>query len=227
EDESRIIGGRPCSINQRPFQVAITKRGQILCGGSLIGAQWVLTAAHCRQPIRDLQVLIGTDTLRSGTGEVRTITKLWVHPSYNPRKNDNDFMVLRLNKPVEFSNSIKRIRLATRCPRPGMRCSVSGWGTIKSPGGQFPDVLQCGVVYTMANQDCAKIYPRGITENMLCAGVSSGGTDSCQGDSGGPLVCGEELQGIVSWGVQVCGQRGKPGVYTRVCHFTSWIQETM
>uniref|UniRef100_A0A8C0EBX9 Peptidase S1 domain-containing protein n=1 Tax=Bubo bubo TaxID=30461 RepID=A0A8C0EBX9_BUBBB len=46
---SRIIGGRPCSINQRPFQVALIKRGQILCGGSLIGAQWVLTAAHCRQ----------------------------------------------------------------------------------------------------------------------------------------------------------------------------------
>lgn len=49
-DESRIIGGQPCSINRRPFQVAILKRGQILCGGSLIGAQWVLTAAHCRQP---------------------------------------------------------------------------------------------------------------------------------------------------------------------------------
>ncbi|XP_009879168.1 PREDICTED: serine protease 44-like [Charadrius vociferus] len=52
EDESRIIGGRPCSITQRPFQVALIKRGQILCGGSLIDAQWVLTAAHCRQPIR-------------------------------------------------------------------------------------------------------------------------------------------------------------------------------
>lgn len=52
EDESRIIGGRPCSIQERPFQVAIIKRGQILCGGSLIASQWVLTAAHCRQPQR-------------------------------------------------------------------------------------------------------------------------------------------------------------------------------
>lgn len=50
-DESRIIGGQPCSITRRPFQVAILKRGQILCGGSLVGARWVLTAAHCKQPI--------------------------------------------------------------------------------------------------------------------------------------------------------------------------------
>ncbi|XP_009977042.1 PREDICTED: kallikrein-14-like, partial [Tauraco erythrolophus] len=135
EDESRIIGGRPCSISQRPFQVALIKRGQILCGGSLVAAQWVLTAAHCRQPIRDLKVLIGTASLRGGTGEVRTISKVQVHPAYNPRKNDNDFMLLRLNRPVQFSSDIKKIRLATRCPTDGMKCSVSGWGTTRSPGG--------------------------------------------------------------------------------------------
>ncbi|XP_010076067.1 PREDICTED: kallikrein-14-like, partial [Pterocles gutturalis] len=134
EDESRIIGGRPCSINQRPFQVALIKRGQILCGGSLIDAQWVLTAAHCKQPIGALKVLIGTDTLRDGTGQVRSISKLRVHPAYNPQKNDNDFMLLKLNKPVQFNNNIKKIRLATSCPTDGMKCSVSGWGTTKSPG---------------------------------------------------------------------------------------------
>ncbi|XP_009697920.1 PREDICTED: kallikrein-14-like, partial [Cariama cristata] len=134
EDESRIIGGKPCSIGQRPFQVALLKRGQILCGGSLIDAQWVLTAAHCKKPINDLKVLIGTDTLRGGTGEVRSISKLRVHPAYNPYKNDNDFMLLRLDKPVRFGANVKKIRLATRCPTDGMKCSVSGWGTIKSPG---------------------------------------------------------------------------------------------
>uniref|UniRef100_A0A8B9NDS1 Peptidase S1 domain-containing protein n=1 Tax=Accipiter nisus TaxID=211598 RepID=A0A8B9NDS1_9AVES len=189
EDESRIIGGRPCSINQRPFQVALIKRGQILCGGSLIDAQWVLTAAHCRQPIRDLRVLIGTDTLRDGTGQVRSISKLQVHPAYNPRKNDNDFMLLRLNKPVQFSNSIKKIRLATRCPMDGMRCSVSGWGTTKSPGAYLPKNLQCAAIQTFGKDKCARAYGNAITPNMFCAGVPQGGIDSCQvrGTGGGDV----------------------------------------
>ncbi|NXF55769.1 KLK14 protein, partial [Oceanites oceanicus] len=222
EDESRIIGGRPCSINQRPFQVALTKRGQILCGGSLIDAQWVLTAAHCKQPIR---VLIGTDTLRDGTGEVRTISKLYVHPAYNPRKNDNDFMLLRLNKPVQFSSNIKKIRLATKCPMDGVRCSVSGWGTTKSPGAKLPKNLQCAVIQTFGKDKCARAYGNAITPNMFCAGVPQGGIDSCQGDSGGPLVCRGVLQGVVSWGMAVCGRRGQPGVYSNVCRATPWIRK--
>lgn len=51
-----------------------------------------------------------------------------------------------------------------------------------------------------------------------------------QGDSGGPLVClnnGQmNLLGIISWGVG-CGKKGIPGVYTKVVHYLSWIQENM
>uniref|UniRef100_A0A8B9C4A8 Kallikrein related peptidase 12 n=1 Tax=Anser brachyrhynchus TaxID=132585 RepID=A0A8B9C4A8_9AVES len=215
-DESRIIGGKPCSITQRPFQVALIKRGQILCGGSLIDAQWVLTAAHCKQPGR---VLIGTDTLRDGTGEVRMISQLIVHPAYNPRKNDNDFMLLRLNRPVQFSNNIKKIRLATRCPMDGMRCSVSGWGI-----SLLPRNLQCAGVQAFGKDKCARAYGRLITPNMFCAGVPQGGIDSCQGDSGGPLVCNGVLQGVVSWGMAVCGRKGQPGVYSNVCQAVPWIR---
>nr|XP_009665538.1 PREDICTED: kallikrein-14-like [Struthio camelus australis] len=226
EDDSRIIGGRPCSITQRPFQVAITKRGQILCGGSLIGSQWVLTAAHCKQPSSNLRVLIGTDTLRDGTGEVRTISQFIVHPAYNPRKNDNDFMLLRLNKPVQFSNNIKKIRLATRCPTDGMRCSISGWGTTKSPGAKLPRNLQCAGIIVFGKQKCTRAYGAStITPNMFCAGVPQGGIDSCQGDSGGPLVCNGMLQGVVSWGMAVCGRKGQPGVYSNVCRAVPWINK--
>ncbi|NXC77950.1 KLK14 protein, partial [Anhinga anhinga] len=227
EDESRIIGGRPCSIFQRPFQVALLKRDQILCGGSLIDAQWVLTAAHCRQPIRDLKVLIGTDTLRDRTGQVRSIMRIKVHPSYDPRRNDNDFMLLKLNKPVQFSNRVKKIRLATRCPMGGMYCTVSGWGTIQSPGAKLPRNLQCATIQTFRRDTCARAYGNALTQNMFCAGVPQGGIDSCQGDSGGPLVCNGVLQGVVSWGTAVCGRRGQPGVYSNVCRATPWIQNTI
>ncbi|KFQ54230.1 Kallikrein-14, partial [Pelecanus crispus] len=217
EDESRIIGGRRCSIIQRPFQVALIKRGQILCGGSLVDAEWVLTAAHCRQPMREIKVLIGTDTLRDGTGLVRLISKIVVHPAYNYRRIDNDFMLLKLNKPVKFSNNIKKIRLATECPMGGMKCTVSGWGTTKSPGAKLPQDLQCANIQTFGAEKCSRAYGNALTANMFCAGVPQGGIDSCQGDSGGPLECNGVLQGVVSWGMAVCGRRGQPGVYSNVC----------
>uniref|UniRef100_A0A8B9FTS7 Peptidase S1 domain-containing protein n=1 Tax=Amazona collaria TaxID=241587 RepID=A0A8B9FTS7_9PSIT len=95
---------------------------------------------------------------------------LLVHPSYNPQRNDNDFMLLRLQRPVEFSGSVKKIRLPTRCPMDGMKCSVSGWGTTKSPGEAPPRRnLQCAAIQVFGRDKCTSAYGNAITPNMFCA----------------------------------------------------------
>ena len=43
----------------------------------------------------------------------------------------------------------------------------------------------CDTIYSKA---FCKINPNLITDQMLCAGIASGGIDSCQGDSGGKLL---------------------------------------
>ncbi|XP_010018951.1 PREDICTED: kallikrein-13-like, partial [Nestor notabilis] len=109
----------------------------------------------------------------------------------------------------------------------GTNCTVMGWGTTTSPQETFPDTVQCVNVTVVDGAECGSIYGSKVTENMVCAGTSTGGKDSCQGDSGGPLLCDGVLQGIVSWGEHPCGQPGKPGVYTQVYKYLSWILETM
>jgi secreted trypsin-like serine protease len=70
-------------------------------------------------------------------------------------------------------------------------------------------------------------------DTEICAGKPNESKDSCQGDSGGPLVApdpdnsrGYIQVGVVSWGVS-CGQKGLPGVYTRVSKFYDWIAATL
>ncbi|XP_075763043.1 trypsin-like isoform X1 [Pelodiscus sinensis] len=224
-----VIGAKPCIPGSRPFQAALMKHGQIHCGGSLIDRKWVLTAAHCNKDIWSVLVYLGDYNLKTneGTEQIRGVKNIIVHPGYNSRLQDKDFMLLELDEPAELNSNVSTISLATQCLAPGTKCTVSGWGTVTTPKKTFPKKLQCAEIYSISQDSCKERYRGLITENMLCAGVEQGGRSSCQGDSGGPLVCEGMLQGVVSWGTPICAQRGLPGVYANVCKAIQWVRDTI
>ncbi|NXL96215.1 TRY3 protein, partial [Alectura lathami] len=157
---------------------------------------------------------------------VRNSARIIRHPQYSSSSLDNDIMLIKLATAVEYSTDVQPIALPSSCAEAGTECLISGWGNILSYGSYYPEILQCLNAPILTEQECEDAYPGEITSNMICVGYLEGGKDSCQGDSGGPVACNGELQGIVSWGYG-CAQRGYPGVYTKVCNYVDWIQETI
>nr|AEI58579.1 serine protease [Eupolyphaga sinensis] len=45
--DGRIVGGSTTTIQNYPYQVSLQYGGSHICGGSIISANYVLTAAHC------------------------------------------------------------------------------------------------------------------------------------------------------------------------------------
>uniref|UniRef100_A0ACB8ES15 Anionic trypsin-2 n=1 Tax=Sphaerodactylus townsendi TaxID=933632 RepID=A0ACB8ES15_9SAUR len=226
DDDDKIVGGYTCLEHSVPYQVSLNA-GYHFCGGSLIDDQWVLSAAHCYQSGR-IQVRLGEyniDVLE-GSEEFIEAEKQIRHPGFSPKNMDNDIMLIKLATPATLNSRIRAVSLPSQCVSAGNECLISGWGNTLSNGYNLPELLQCLDAPVLTDAECKNALPGKITSNMMCVGYLDGGKDSCQGDSGGPVVCNGELQGIVSWGVG-CALSRYPGVYTKVCNYVDWIQETI
>jgi len=212
-----IVGGTDAQPGDNPFQVGLLDKAQPdnakaqFCGGSLIAANVVVTAAHCSDFVQagQVQVLTGARSL-DGTGVRRNVTKITIHPKWNGSTYDYDVAVWRLATPASAP-------FATLAAADGTaNVLATGWGAL-TEGGPAPIKLQ-RVDLPLANRvDCndANSYNGEITDRMLCAGKPGGGQDTCQGDSGGPLTRNGELVGITSWG-SGCARPNFYGIYARV-----------
>ncbi|XP_067307100.1 transmembrane protease serine 13a [Pseudorasbora parva] len=238
QSASRIIGGTASKVGQWPWQVSLHYNGGHVCGGTLISPDFVVSAAHCFQSSMansgNWRVYVGT--ISQNTLQIPyLVKKIMVNENYNTQSNDYDITLLKLANPVTFSNTIQPVCLPTfdQTFSDGLECKTSGFGTTQEGAGYASTSLMDVAVNVIDTRVCnsSQVYRGAISKNMMCAGDMNGGRDSCQGDSGGPLVCkgGNErwyLAGITSWGAG-CGQRQKPGVYSRVTSLLPWIYSKM
>jgi secreted trypsin-like serine protease len=195
---TRIIGGEPAQEDAWPWQVMIiisvaTKNGNkepVMCGGSLIGARWVLTAAHCFSNKRwDLD---GVQPIAVAERSVTTLTqyyadvdfKSWhrvaaaiVHPRFNQDTGENDIALVHLNEPAR-SQAVPILLASNReLEGPSVRAVVTGWGSMRDLQKIQPTK---GGFFDLATQ--TMIRPEDVLPNRLRqAELPLVATDRCNG----------------------------------------------
>ncbi|XP_018426323.1 PREDICTED: serine protease 48 [Nanorana parkeri] len=240
---SRIVGGSDAAQGAWPWQVSLRYNGRAICGGSLISNQWVMSAAHCLQFSSlpsDYTVHLGAYKLdiSNANEQIVRVNRLVVNSQFSQVGRSGDISLLRLAAPVTFTQFVQPICIpsASMFFATGTRCWVTGWGqTNYGESLAYPKNLQQVMVPLISRESCDKMYHINsayaasqtvIQYDQICAGYTSGQKDACLGDSGGPLVCqanGLWYQvGIVSWGDD-CALENRPGVYTLVSTYESWI----
>ncbi len=227
-----IIGGQESSISQFPWQVLVlvlAEEGatttEASCGGSILDATHILTAAHCvdhegtttRYPAEDIGVLAGasdvsgfTSSLRVPRGsQLETVSSVRTHPYYTvlPEIKD-DVAVLTLSEALELSAEKNTASIplvpSGATPAPGTALIVSGYGKENGADDAEPSGKLFSTTLTAVGSDACRETVGVNSAVLLCASGSSSAT--CQGDSGGPLTEGSPAVevGTVDFGPQSC-----------------------
>lgn len=189
ELNSRIVGGTVMIKGQLPYQGSLqvcrsiniyTERCGHICGASLLGSKWGLTAAHCIDRVvpTSLRIRFGSLAMFEG-GILCEIINSEVHPQYDRYYYDYDYGLVELKQRISPTAYIKPINL----PREnyevaaGTMCTVGGWGyTLNS--SQSASILRGVNVRAFSLQDCVNFYKDEFVSNrMMCAGYVEGGKD--------------------------------------------------
>jgi len=226
-DLGKVVGGTQCVAGERPYQIALFRSGSFTCGGSFIGPNSVLTAAHC---IDGAENNPGIFTIRYGSlqvngGTVIQVSRIIKHPSYSSSTINNDYAVLHLaNSFTPGTNAaVSTLVGANEDPAAGAVITVSGWGRTSGGGPLATNLLKADLT-CISRAECNSRWSssNAVTNKMVCGHHTS--RSACNGDSGGPLTGADGRQcGVVSWGSSSCLHQTLPNVYAAVHAERPWI----
>ncbi|GMT13962.1 hypothetical protein PFISCL1PPCAC_5259, partial [Pristionchus fissidentatus] len=256
------IGGNLVPIRKWPWQVFLRiiiptfnsttmERGMVEngCGGTVISDQWILTAAHCIQPVSRILVYSGivhrnrSEAEKSEKKIIYFVETAFSHPHYE--NETNDIALLKLEEPLSFDETVSPICLPHKdqsIPSDGQAVIV-GYGTsnIREDSGNATledGKLRDTIVPLIKYNTCktrieTALKYTGVDATMhICAG--SMGHGAALGDSGGPMLMKAEdgrwfqigitsFGGVSKWQTL---QDESPGIYTNVRQHCDWIKQT-
>jgi snapalysin len=160
-----VVGGRPATQNY-PFMVYVSG-----CTGSLIKANWAVTAKHCPTPS---SVRVGSINRSSG-GTVVAVRRGVNHPRA-------DIKLLELATSVTYAPA----PIPATSGAVGTATRIIGWGQTCAPRGcgSAPQVAHELDTSIVADSRCS-----GINAALeICTNNTNGNSGACYGDSGGPQV---------------------------------------
>ncbi|KAJ1329848.1 trypsin [Microdochium nivale] len=226
----RIINGTNAASGEFPYMISLIKDGGHLCGGVLLDARTVLTAANCSRFVnRRIHSIRAGSLDRDSGGTVVGVIGVVTHPGLNGL--DVDVALWYLETPLEASSTIGYAVLPAQGSDPvvGALTTVAGWG--RTATKETSTTLQKVEIPVSDRAACAAVYAEdpdvsGVFETDFCASLPEGGKGACGDDIGGPAVdtASGTLIGLWSWSVG-CTVPTLPGVFARVGLVVDWINQ--
>lgn len=213
---AKILNGTPTSGFPSVGMVGDVSSNN--CTGTLIGSQWVLTAAHCSRGIDD------TDGRFTVGGQTYSTEQIFIHPNYRPRKFNsnkaNDIALWKLSEPVVGVDPSPIFR---DTPQVGTLLTLVGFGSGGSLQGETGD-YGTKRVGTTPLEKVTKTRIRWVFDQPTDSNTG-------HGDSGGPAfiqVSGTfYVAGVTSGGTKQNASKGDHSFDTRVDAFQHWIDDVM
>ena len=221
-----ILGGEPALAADWPEVVALFSNRSLVCTGTLVAPDLVLTAAHCNYGLT--HVRLGASDLSEPATEVLEVARTWSHPD---NWRTYDVAVVELETPSQASPAVLATDCAARRIASDGALLIAGYGAVDADAEDFPGVLQIAQV-PVHDPVCAQVE-RGCNEEVSPGGellAGGDGTDTCVGDSGGPAFldteAGRFLAGVTSRAsspsTSMCGDGG---IYVRADAVIDWVEQ--
>lgn len=219
--------GARANITDYPFFAALSN-----CGAAIISDRWLVTAAHCVISNRG-PVWVGGNNITSS--QRYTYDKAVVHPQYQEIIFSipiNDIALLRLSRPLAFSNTVKAIKLPKQDYERNTIHAFAGKGTNERK--ERSNYLMTMNVRPVKQEECLshvsiwlrshlKPYLDYMSKVTICSARTEDKPGICFGDSGSALVRDNTLVGIASYISDTNCTTAKLGLFANVAPFVSWI----